>query len=165
MVEPVVGMDDQRALTPDDHALVMNKHRANRLGFAILLAFFRDRGRFPRDESEIEPEGIAALSRQLNVAFPVDGKAFLTGRTAERLRAEIRARFGFRESYDLGCGNANRMVTQPRGWRNRRRNRVDDRAAGNTVPRAGDRTADRRPHGAHRGPESSWLRKHTVRTP
>jgi hypothetical protein len=32
----------------------MNKHRANRLGFAILLAFFRDRGRFPRAESEVE---------------------------------------------------------------------------------------------------------------
>jgi hypothetical protein len=91
MVEPVVGADDHWALTPDDHALVMNKHRANRLGFAILLAFFRDRGRFPRDESEVEPQGIAALSRQLNVAVPVDGEAFLTGRTAERLRAEIRA--------------------------------------------------------------------------
>src|SRR5438552_404783 len=73
MVEPVVGADDQWALTPDDHALVMNKHRANRLGFAILLAFFRDRGRFPRDESEIEPQGIAALSRQLNGVVPVDG--------------------------------------------------------------------------------------------
>ena len=98
MVEPVVGADDHWALTPDDHALVMNKHRANRLGFAILLAFFRDRGRFPRDESEVEPQGIAALSRQLNVAVPVDGEAFLTGRTAERLRAEIRTRFGFREA-------------------------------------------------------------------
>ena len=98
MVEPVFGVDDQWALAPDDHALVMNKRRANRLGFAILLAFFRDRGRFPRDESEVEPQGIAALSRQLNVAVPVDGEAFLTGRTAERVRAEIRARFGFREA-------------------------------------------------------------------
>jgi len=76
----------------------MNKHRANRLGFAILLTFFRDRGRFPRHESEVEPQGIAALSRQLNVPPPVDGEAFLTGRTAERLRAEIRFRFGFREA-------------------------------------------------------------------
>ena len=50
MVEPVVGADDQWALTPDDHALVMNKHRANRLGFAILLAFFRDRGDFHRTD-------------------------------------------------------------------------------------------------------------------
>ena len=76
----------------------MNKHRANRLGFAILLTFFRDRVRFPRDESEVEPHGIAALSRQLNVPPPVDGDSFLTGRTAERLRAEIRFRFGFREA-------------------------------------------------------------------
>jgi hypothetical protein len=82
----------------DDQALVMNKHRANRLGFAILLTFFRDRVRFPRDESEVEPRGIAALSRQLNVPPPVDGEAFLAGRTAERLRAEIRFRFGFRET-------------------------------------------------------------------
>ena len=53
MAEPVVGADDQWALTPDDHALVMNKHRANRLGFAILLAFFRDRGRFGFREATI----------------------------------------------------------------------------------------------------------------
>ncbi len=26
----------------------MTKNRANRLGFAILLTFFRERGRFPR---------------------------------------------------------------------------------------------------------------------
>ena len=75
MVEPIVGADDQWTLTPDDQALVMNKHRANRLGFAILLTFFRDRSRFPRHESEVEPQGIAALSRQLNVPPPVDGEA------------------------------------------------------------------------------------------
>jgi hypothetical protein len=62
MVEPIVGADDQWTLTPDDQALVMNKHRANRLGFAILLTFFRDRGRFPRHESEVEQQGIAALT-------------------------------------------------------------------------------------------------------
>jgi Domain of unknown function (DUF4158) len=64
MVEPIVGADDQWTLTPDDQALVMNKHRANRLGFAILLTFFRDRGRFPRHESEVEPQGIAEPTTQ-----------------------------------------------------------------------------------------------------
>ena len=29
---------------------------------------------------------------------PVDGEAFLVGRTAERMRSEIRVRFGFREA-------------------------------------------------------------------
>lgn len=89
--------EDQWALAPAERDLVMTKTRANRLGFTILLTFFRERGRFPRDESEVEVQGIAALSQQLDVPTPVDGEAFLTGRTAERLRAEIRVRFGFRE--------------------------------------------------------------------
>lgn len=89
---------DQWILTPAERSLVMSKNRANRLGFAILLTFFRERGRFPRDESEIETQGIALLSQQLEVSIPIDGEAILTGRTAERLRAEIRIRFGFREA-------------------------------------------------------------------
>ncbi len=83
---------------PAEHELVLTKNRANRLGFAVLLTFFREHGRFPHDEAEVEAQGIAALSQQLNVPTPVDGEAFLTGRTAERLRAEIRVRFGFREA-------------------------------------------------------------------
>ena len=90
--------EDQWALAPAERELVMTKNRANRLGFAILLTFFRERGRFPRDEAEVEVQGIAALSQQLGVPTQVDGEAFLTGRTAERLRAEIRVRFGFREA-------------------------------------------------------------------
>ena len=76
----------------------MSKRGETRLGFAILLSFFRDRGRFPRQESEVDPQGIATLSRQLNVPTPMDGEAFLVGRTAERIRSEIRVRFGFREA-------------------------------------------------------------------
>ena len=91
-------IDDRWLLTPADLALVMTKRRASRLGFAVLLTFFRERGRFPRDPSEIEAQGIAALSRQLDIPEPTTDEAFLTGRTAERLRAEIRARFGFREA-------------------------------------------------------------------
>lgn len=90
--------EDQWVLTPAERELVMTKNRTNRLGFAILLTFFRERGRFPRDETEVEPQGIAGLSKQLGVPTLIDGDAFLTGRTAERLRAEIRVRFGFREA-------------------------------------------------------------------
>ena len=85
-------------LTPSERELAMTKHRANRLGFAILLTFFREHGRFPRDETEVEMQGIAALSKQLDVPAPTESEAFLTGRTAERLRAEIRSRLGFREA-------------------------------------------------------------------
>lgn|GEM_PF-3521211 len=90
-------IDERWRLTPAERALVLTKYRASRLGFAVLLTFFRERGRFPRDPSEIEAQGIAALSRQLDIPAPTADKAFFTGRTAERLRAEIRARFGFRE--------------------------------------------------------------------
>jgi hypothetical protein len=54
-------------LTPDDHVLVMAKSRANGLGFAILLVFCRDRGRFPRAESEIDRNRVEKLAWPLNL--------------------------------------------------------------------------------------------------
>ena len=98
MMDGVDTDNDPWILAPGDHALVMSKRGRTRLGFAILLAFFRDRGRFPQHESEVDPQGIATLSQQLNVRAPVDGEALLVGRTAERMRSEIRVRFGFREA-------------------------------------------------------------------
>jgi hypothetical protein len=47
--------------------------------------FYRDASQFLRDYAEIETQGIAALSKQLNVLTPIDGEAFLAGRTAARL--------------------------------------------------------------------------------
>ncbi len=90
--------EDTWALTPAEYALVMTKSRGNRFSFALLLTFFRERGRFPREETEVEPQGIAALSQQLDLPTPKSDEALLTGRTAERWRAEIRHRFGFRET-------------------------------------------------------------------
>ncbi|MEO8409188.1 MAG: DUF4158 domain-containing protein, partial [Propionivibrio sp.] len=90
--------EDQWLLASAERELVMTKNRTNRLGFALLLTFFRERGRFPRDEDEVEAQGVASLSQQLDVPMPIDGEAFLTGRTAERLRVEIRERFDFREA-------------------------------------------------------------------
>ena len=92
------GSQDHWKLTPADHAFVMTKNRANRLGFAVLLAFFQDRGRFPRAESEINRSGIDELAHQLNIALPLPNAPILSGRTAERHRAEIRAYLGFREA-------------------------------------------------------------------
>jgi hypothetical protein len=85
-------------LTPPDLALVMTKHHGSRLGFAVLLAFFRDRGRFPRTAGEIDPSVVEELARQLAVAAPPGFAPILAGRTAERHRAEIRALAGFREA-------------------------------------------------------------------
>ena len=51
VTEPPKVNDDVAAplerwtLTPSDLALILTKHHANRLSFAVLLAFVRDQGR------------------------------------------------------------------------------------------------------------------------
>jgi hypothetical protein len=90
--------EDHWHLTSDEQRLVETKRRASRLGFAVLLVFFREHGRFPRDAAEVGAHAIRTLSEQLDLPLPTDHEAFLSGRTAERLRAEIRSRFGFREA-------------------------------------------------------------------
>jgi TnpA family transposase len=85
-------------LAPSDSAMVMAKSRENRLAFATWLIFFRDNGRFPRRPSDLDTVDVAGLARQIGVTVPTDAGSLLAGRTAKRLRTEIRARFGFREA-------------------------------------------------------------------
>src|SRR5258708_23013871 len=76
----------------------MTKGRANRLGFAVLLLFYRAHGCFPAAPTEIEPEAVAQVARQIGLeATPHDGFD-LAARTWKRHRAEIRALFGYREA-------------------------------------------------------------------
>ena len=84
-------------LLPAERALVQSKIVANQLTFAVLLVFFRDAGRFPRSNEEIDPELTDALVHQLALRGvpPYDGAGT---RTIKRHRAEIRAFFGFRET-------------------------------------------------------------------
>ena len=85
-------------LTPADLTLVMAKGRANRLGFAVLLLFYRAHGRFPAAPTEIEPQVVDQVARQIGMeATPHDGLD-LAARTWKRHRAEIRALFGYREA-------------------------------------------------------------------
>ena len=85
-------------LTPADLTLVMAKGRANRLGFAVLLLFYRTHGRFPAAATEIEPQAVDQVARQIDMgATPHDGLD-LAARTWKRHRAEIRALFGSREA-------------------------------------------------------------------
>src|SRR5712671_6099948 len=63
--EPASLGDGGWHLTPVDHALVAAKSRANRLRFAVMLLFFRDRGRFPRGADTLEP----LIAGRINVAL------------------------------------------------------------------------------------------------
>ena len=111
---------DQWALAPAERELVMTKNRANWLGFAILLTFFRERGRFPRDGAEVAAQSIAVLGKQLAVPTPGDGEALGPGRRRR---------------------NADGLVVRSRCRRRKRRNRSDDRAPGSALPRTGNRAA------------------------
>jgi len=46
---------DTWTLTPEDHALVAGKSRVNRLGFAVLLLFFRANGRALQSDNGRQP--------------------------------------------------------------------------------------------------------------
>jgi len=87
---------DTWTLRPEDHALVVGKSRANRLGFAVLLLFFRANGRFP-EASEIHPSVVSRVAEQLDTNNGSIVDRAWQGRTGKRHRAEIRVLLGFRE--------------------------------------------------------------------
>jgi hypothetical protein len=91
-------LSERWTLTPDDHVLIAAKSRTNRLGFAVLLLFFREHGRFPTDGLEIDRQMLGEVARQVHAPAPEGQVLNLSGRTVERHRAEIRALFGYREA-------------------------------------------------------------------
>lgn len=82
---------------PDEHALVQAKRGENRIGFALLLKFYIQRGRFPRGRSEIPAEAVDYVARQVAVPPGDVDRYEWDGRTIENHRAQIRAVLGFRE--------------------------------------------------------------------
>ncbi len=73
------------------------KRGATRLGFAVLLKFYTQHGRFPRGRFELPGEAVEFVARQVQVpASELDAYEW-SGRTAEYHRAQIRGHLGFRE--------------------------------------------------------------------
>ena len=97
-----MGLNDEDVapwtLTAADHALVMAKNVANRLGFALLFLFHRAHGRFPKTSTEIGAKAVARVAQQLGVKPSDDHEYDATSRTWKRHRAEIRMLLGFREA-------------------------------------------------------------------
>jgi len=114
--------DPAWGLTPADRLLVEAKRWGSRLRFAVMLVFFRARGRFPRTMAEMDEEAVAELSRTLGVPASGSRAALLPDdddRTLKRQRAEIRALLGFREATvadaeDLGAWLRNTATAQTR---------------------------------------------------
>ncbi|MEU0742232.1 DUF4158 domain-containing protein [Streptomyces sp. NPDC006134] len=84
-------------LLEDERALVSGKRGTTRLGFAVLLKFYTQYGRFPRGRFELPGEAVEFVARQLQVpASELDAYEW-SGRTVEYHRAQIRGHLGFRE--------------------------------------------------------------------
>jgi len=94
-------LDGAWDLSPADRLIVEAKRWGSRLRFAVMLLFYRSRGRFPRDAAEVDKDAVADLAHRLGMPAPGSRAALLPtsdDRTLKRQRAEIRALLGFREA-------------------------------------------------------------------
>lgn len=90
-------MVEHWTLLDDERELIAGKRGPTRLGFALLLKFYTQVGRFPRGRGELPDEAVEFVARQVDVEPPELGLYEWTGRTIEYHRAQIRGHLGFRE--------------------------------------------------------------------
>jgi hypothetical protein len=81
-------------LDSGDRALLGNKTGATRLGFAVLLKFFRQEGRFPQHTNEVANPIITFLAAQVRVDAADYQHYDWQGRSIEYHRAQIREALG-----------------------------------------------------------------------
>lgn len=81
----------------DEQHLIAGKRGPTRLGFALLLKFFAQHGRFPSGRSELPDEAVEFVARQVKVSASDLGFYEWSGRTIEYHRSQIREHFDFRE--------------------------------------------------------------------
>lgn len=68
-----------------------------KLGFAVLLKFYGQHGRFPRGRAELADQAVRFVADQVGVPASELGLYGWTGRTVERHRSQVREHLGFRE--------------------------------------------------------------------
>lgn len=84
-------------LVGDELQLLAGKRDATRLGFALLLRFYTERGWFPHGRSEIPDAAVDYVARQVGVESTEIAFYEWTGRTSKFHRAQIRQALGFQE--------------------------------------------------------------------
>ena len=98
---------DRWTLVDDELALVAGKRGATRLGFALLLRFYTEQGRFPRGRSEIPGSAVEYVSRQVDVAASEVAFYDWSGRTIKAHRVQIRRALEYRE---CGVADADKLT-------------------------------------------------------
>jgi hypothetical protein len=96
-----LGLDElveRWTVLADDQDLIAGKRGPTRLGFALLLKFFTQYGRFPEGRSELPDEAVERVARQVEVpASDLGFYEWSSSSTVRYHRAQIRRHFGFRE--------------------------------------------------------------------
>lgn len=80
----------------EERNLIAGKRDATRLGFAILLKFYTQHGRFPRGRSELLDDVVEHVAKQVQVPASELGFYEWSGSTIEYHRSQIRTHLGFR---------------------------------------------------------------------
>ena len=88
---------DRWTLVGEELGLVATKRGAAKLGFAVMLRFYLERGRFPCGRSEIPDNAVAYVARQVGIERTAIAFYDFTGRTSKAHRTQIREALGFRE--------------------------------------------------------------------
>lgn len=108
-------------LLKDEQGLVSGKRGATRLGFALLLKFYTQYGRFPQGRFELPGEVVEFVARQVHVpASELDAYEW-SGRTVEYQRAQIRGHLGFRECSVADADKLTAWLAEPVGCNGKER--------------------------------------------
>ncbi|MEU4508835.1 DUF4158 domain-containing protein [Nonomuraea wenchangensis] len=86
----------------EERDLIAGKRDATRLGFAILLKFYTQHGRFPRGRSELPDDVVEHVAKQGRVPVSELGFYEWSGSTIECHRHQIRTHLGFRTCTTAG---------------------------------------------------------------
>ena len=93
-------LQESWALAPSELLLLLNMHRKNKLGYALLLKYFQQEGCFPESKNEVPKACAAFVAEQIEI--PVEEffeffKYDWNDRNSRNHRSEIRELCGFRE--------------------------------------------------------------------
>ncbi|MEU7748044.1 Tn3 family transposase [Nonomuraea sp. NPDC049158] len=99
MEHPPIHIDElveYWTILDEERSLIAGKRDATRLGFAILLKFYTQHGRFPRGRSELPDDVVEHVAKQVQVPASEFGFYEWSGSTIEYHRSQIRTHLGFR---------------------------------------------------------------------
>ncbi len=117
-------------LLPGERTLLANRTAHGRIGMALFLKFFQEKGHFPAKREDIQKEAVDYMAVQIGVSPDAWHDLAWEGPTIKRLRAEIRQWLGFREATVADADAAEAWLIDEILDREHRTDRLKDAVAG-----------------------------------